>query len=236
VNADYMRGVAVDCTNKPPTWRKLRNAGLYSVRIEMRDLPSFYTYTQELSKHHIEQAWLVGPLTGELESILDKAVVRPSLVIIGNEPDAVGDSSWTMDLADYIHLWTRSATLIRDKWPTVELATAGMYSRDYLQTVYRYLQPKPIYANRHYPNTVSDIQEFDRVGSGRTIVGEWTWRGATQKQMYDWENMLEYFTWASFWFCWADYMVPGHGLLTQTGEFTKAYRHLKAVLTKRYKG
>lgn len=227
-----MRGVAVDCTNKPPTWRKLRNAGLHSIRIEMRDLPSFYEYTESL--RGIQQTWLVGPSTEGVESVLAKTTVRPQLVIIGNEPDIIGGSSWTMSREAYVALWAGTAELIRDKWPGIELATAGMYSPAYLRNVYTQLQPRPTYVNRHYPDSIEDIEIFDRIGH-YTIVGEWTWRGATQREMYDWEvNFLEYYTHASFWFCWADYMVPGHGLVTQSGAFTKAYRYLKNVLTRRY--
>jgi hypothetical protein len=232
MTADYMRGVCVDCTNKPPTLRKLKNAAMNSIRIEMRDLPSFYTYTQALARNQIEQTWLVGPSTGPLEPILDKTTVRPSLVIIGNEPDvASGGSSWSMSKDEYIHLWAQTAILIRQQWPAMELATAGMYNPAYLWGVHRWLRPQPTYVNRHYPDSVYDIRRFDEIGQ-RTIVGEWCWRNATKQEMYDWENMLEYYTWASFWFCWADYMVPDMGLVTATGKTTRAYRYLKEALTR----
>lgn len=232
---EYMRGVSVDCTNKPPTWRKLRNAGLHSIRIEMRDLPSFYSYTEELARHSIQQAWLVGPSTENLMLILDKIDVRPNLVIIGNEPDIVGDSSWTMGPEVYVSLWSNVAKQVRISWPDMELATAGMYNPGYLWAVYNSLWPRPAYVNRHYPSSLDDIRRFDDIGH-KTIVGEWTWRGATQQEMYDWQHMLEYYTWHSFWFCWADYMVPGHGLVTKSGQKTKAYHYLKNVLRRIYVG
>lgn len=234
--SDYMRGVAVDCGNRPPSYRKLANAEMNAIRIEMRDLPEFYTYTQSVNRGGLEQTWLVGPSTGPIQNILDRTVVRPSLVIIGNEPDVGGGSSWTMTPSEYIHLWTTTANLIHRQWPQMELATAGMYSPGYLFGIYPYLQPKPGYVNRHYPDGLDDIKRFDEIG-GKTIIGEWCWRNATQHEMYDWEvNLLEYSTWASFWFCWADYMVPGMGLVRSDGSFTKAYRYLKRVLERSYRG
>lgn len=236
MTTEYMRGVAVDCTNKPPTWRKLRNAGLQSVRIEMRDLPSFYSYTEELAKRGIQQAWLVGPSTESVRRVLDKATIRPRLVIIGNEPDLVGPSSWTMTVPEYVNMYNREASLVKSVWANMELATAGMYNPAYLWAVMNGLYFKPTYVNRHYPDSLDDIRRFDAIGN-KTIVGEWTWRTATQQEMYDWEvNLLEQYTWASFWFCWADYMVPGHGLVTKSGQKTKAYHYLKNVLRRIYVG
>lgn len=223
-----MRGVCVDATNKPPAGLRVRNTGLDSVRIEMRDLPEFYSYTTKLGPK-VSQAWLVGPSTGPIEPILSKTTVKPDLVIIGNEPDIVGDSSWTMTRDEYVALWNNGlAHSITSQWPNVELATAGMYNPAYLQSVWSRLWPKPDYANRHYPDSQNDILAFDRTGVGRTIVGEWCWRTATEKEMFDWESMLEYYSWSSFWYNWGDWMGPGTmGLRTLSDSPTKAYYYLR---------
>lgn len=223
-----MRGVAVDCANRPPTWRSVRLAKLDAIRIEMRDLPEFYAYTSSLHRN-VKQVWLVGPSTGPLEPILLHPTVRPSLVIIGNEPDIEGDSSWTMTQAEYIQLYNTSATLIRHKWPDVELATAGMYRQAYAWAVRPYLIPTPNYLNMHYPDGIDAFQEFSR--NTPCIVGEWCWRNASQQQMHDWViHFLNYYAYHWFWFCWADYMVPDMGLMNSKGEPTTAYHRLKNVL------
>lgn len=224
-----MRGVAVDCTNRPPTWRSVRLARLNAIRIEMRDLPEFYSYTAGLHRN-VKQVWLVGPSTGPLDPILQQATVKPSLIIIGNEPDIEGDSSWTMAQAEYVQLYNRSALAIRQSgWQDVELATAGMYHYQYAWAVRQYLIPTPTYLNMHYPAGISEFLEFSR--DTPCIVGEWTWRNATQQEMHDWVvHFLDYYAYHWFWFCWADYMVPGHGLVDSKGSPTRAYHRLKQVL------
>lgn len=224
-----MRGVSVDCINRPPTWRQIKASGLDSVRVEMHDLPEFYTYTALLQEHSIEQAWLRGPSTGEIEPILDKAAAKPAIVIIGNEPDLRGNSSWTMSAKQYTDLWNKEAPLIRETWPDMELATAGMYNRAYLDRVLGRLDPIPNYVNKHYPGGIDDLRSFSE--QWPVIVGEWCWRTATEQEMYDWvHHFLDYYTWHWFYFCWADYMVPSMGLLTASGRRTSSYHHLKEAL------
>lgn len=221
-----MRGVSVDCTNRPPSWRRVRTAGLDAVRIEMRDLPEFYKYVAEFKRR---QAWLVGPSTGPVEPILRRTPIEPDLIIIGNEPDLASDSSWSMEPWEYIELWNVAATRIRRTWPHMLLATAGMYSKLYLDSVWDDLYPQPDYCNLHYPEGISQFQEF--CADRRGIVGEWTWRSATEQEMYDWVvHFLDYYAYHHFYFCWADYMVPGHGLLTAKGNFTKSYYYLRKAL------
>lgn len=227
-----MRGVAVDCTNKPPTWRSVRLAKLDAIRIEMRDLLSFYKYTSTMDLHQtVKQVWLVGPSTGDVERILATTTVKPSLVIIGNEPDIEGDSSWTMTEAEYVQLYNKTALLVRTRWQDnpPQLATAGMYHQSYAWAVRPYLIPTPNYLNMHYPKGIDAFKEFSR--GTPCIVGEWTWRNASQAEMNDWvRHFLNYYSWHWFWFCWADYMVPGHGLLNSYGKPTQAYRRLKNAL------
>lgn len=224
-----MRGVAVDCTNRPPTWRSIRLARLDAIRIEMRDLPEFYAYTAGLHAN-VKQAWLVGPSTESVEAILLHPTIKPSLVIIGNEPDLEGDSSWTMPKEEYVALYNETAALIRYKWPDMELAMAGMYSQAYAWSVRPYLTPRPNYLNMHYPAGIDQFQEFSR--GSPCIVGEWTWRNATEQEMHDWVvHFLDYYSYHWYWFCWADYMVPGHGLKLANGKPTQAYHHLKKALT-----
>lgn len=227
-----MRGVAVDCTNRPPTWKSIRLAKLDSVRIEMRDLPSFYNYTSNLALHPtVKQAWLVGPSTESVERVLQNTTVKPALVIIGNEPDIEGDSSWTMSQAEYVQLYNRTASLIRERWQEnpPELSMAGMYHQAYAWAVRPYLIPTPNYLNLHYPEGIDHLKEFSR--GAPCIVGEWTWRTATSQEMFDWVNhFLNLYAHHWFWFCWADYMVPGHGLMNSRGKPTIAYHRLKQAL------
>lgn len=222
-----MRGVAVDCTNGPPSWRRVRHAGLDAVRIEMRDLPEFYKYVSEFKRR---QAWLVGPSTEDLAAILQRAPIEPDLIIIGNEPDLVDShSSWSMEPQEYVDFYNHAAGLVRDQWPDMPLSTAGMYRKDYLDWVWPRLSPEPNYCNLHYPEGIHEFQEFCAGRHG--IVGEWTWRGATEQEMHDWiVHFLDYYAHHWFWFCWADYMVPGHGLLTASGNFTKSYYQLRRTL------
>lgn len=226
-----MRGVGVDVVNRPPTWRQLKAAKLDSVRVEMRDVPEFYSYTRELENHQIDQVWLVGPSTGSVGPILDKVPAKPALVIIGNEPDLKGNSSWTMSALQYTILWNAIAPLVRATWPDMELATAGMYNKAYLDRVLSRLHPDPNYINKHYPGGIDDLRSFAEQGPP-VIVGEWCWRTATEQEMTDWvHHFLDYYTWHWFYFCWADYMVPSMGLLTTSGRRTPSYHYLKGALT-----
>lgn len=224
-----MRGVAVDCTNRPPTWRQIKASKLDSVRIEMRDRPEFYSYTSLLEEHHIGQVWLVGPSTGSVGPILDRVAAKPDLVIIGNEPDLRGNSSWTMPAGEYINLWQDIAWVVREEWPDMELATAGMYNKAYLDRVLGRLHPGPNYINKHYPGGIDDLRSFSE--QWPVIVGEWCWRTASEHEMYDWvHHFLDYYTWHWFYFCWADYMVPNMGLVDKSGRRTPSYHHLKGAL------
>lgn len=224
-----MRGVAVDCTNKPPSALQVRHAGLDSIRIEMRNLASFYQYTQKV-QGKLNQTWLVGPSTGDVETILTRAQPMPSLVIIGNEPDgAPGDSSWAMTPEEYIWLWNSTAPLLKEWSNSCMLATAGMYSKDYLHSVLPKLNPSPNLVNMHYPAGIDQFNEFSQ--DYPCIVGEWCWRNASKREMYDWVvHFLDYYAWDWFWFCWADYMVPNMGLVTAAGNKTKAYYRLKEAV------
>lgn len=225
--SDTVRGVAVDCTNRPPTAASLSRAGLDSVRIEMRDLESFYSYTESL-KARIRQVWLVGPSTGDIQPILDKSWVQPLMVIIGNEPDIQGDSSWSMPPSQYVDFYNDTASRLKTQWPDVVLATAGMRSLDYLLTVLPKLGPKPNYTNLHYPELATEIAKWTPY---KPIIGEWCYRTAASKsEMANWIRIMERYCWHWFWFCWADYMVPDMGLLDSEGKPTSAYRYLKGAI------
>lgn len=222
-----MRGVCVDSTNRPPRSSQLSSARLGSVRVEMRDLPEFYKYTESL-KPRTRQVWLVGPSTGPVQPILDKTWVQPLMVIIGNEPDQQGPSSWTMEQDEYIALYNDTAGRLKQLWPDVVLCTAGMYSLAYLTSVWGKLGPKPTYSNVHYPETA---QELAKWAPYKPIVGEWCYRTAANAfEMAHWIASMERYVWHWFWFCWADYMVPSMGLLDVQGKPTSAYKYLKGAL------
>jgi len=205
-----MRGVCVDALNpkgRPSPLRLERLYGKIAVRMEMRDHTDFYDYYYSLYGAGIQVALLVGPSTENVGKIV-RALGQhsPELLIIGNEPDGLGPSSWSMTPVQYQELWNQAAWAA-SIWSDTPLSTAGMlYGPDFLEKCS--LHPEPNYVNVHYPSGSGAITAFGKPA----IVGEWCWRTGKAKQIKDWQAMLNQYTAHSFWFCWSDGMVPNMGL------------------------
>ncbi len=216
-----MRGVCVDSFNRPPSTSQLEALGA-DIRIELRDDPLFYNYVETI-KDRQSIAYLWGPSTEDSVEIPNQC----PLLIIGNEPDQDGDSSWTMTPTQYIALWKKVAALAPVGTP---LCAAGMYySTEFLDKVWSKLTPTPNAVNKHYPNTEQDIIAFRKYGVP-VVVGETTYEGATRPQMVEWQRVLTRYTDHSFYFCWHDGMVPNMGLYTATNRPKKEYYYYKKAL------
>lgn len=224
-----MRGVCLDSGNLTgrPSYAKLVNLGCTGYRMEMRDTDEFYTYYASLRR--LNSCLLVGPSTEDTSKIATHLPHEPDVVIIGNEPDFDGESSWTMTPTEYINLWRDTAPL----FPHSALCVAGMLIKDtnYLSKTLPGLNPHPTYVNVHYPDTELDLARFMHYGS--VIVGEWTWATGTAQEIVDWHRLLVQYTRHSFWFCWSEGMVPEHGLVSATGQKLNTYYSYKEALASR---
>lgn len=223
-----MAGVCLDALNNPPSKLKLNNLDVDALRLEIRDGTQYMNYVESLNNELTHYA-LIGPSTNWVFPVIAN-IIRPQVIIIGNEPDGTGPSSWSMTLDEYIALWNRYAPDLTMYFPTTKLCAAGMVgTTDYLQYCWPYLNPKPQLVNKHYPNNKEEVQQFNVFGVP-VIVGEWCWKTASQQEMQDWVHMLNSTTYEHFWFCWSDGMVPGMGLVTPQGRITNTYRRYKNAI------
>lgn len=218
-----MRGVCIDVLNRPPSEKTLSQLGATGYRAEIRAGFDYRKLTD------LQSALLLGPST-TAGAVADINIV-PDLVIIGNEPDGTGPSSWSMTVVEYLGLWNDVAPHIKYRWPRAKLSMAGLLGLDYLVNCWPAMDPKPDYVNKHYPDNEQQLQEFRRYTP--VIVGEWCWRTAKAQEMIDWEAMLERNTEHSFWFCWSDGMVPSMGLVDKRSSKHAAYWRYQAALTRK---
>lgn len=234
-------GPCVDALNEfgRPTPRQLKNLGANAVRMEMRDAPNeFLCYYNELNEANVQVALLIGPSTKNVVRTLNDLQHEPALVIIGNEPDNLGTSSWTQTPEQYIELYNRNANFVRDKFPNVPLSTAGMFGYEsglqFLDVVLPNLEIHPTYNNRHYPNTSEELQALATQYMIPIIIGEWCWFTGTRQEIIGWQITLSSYAHHSFWFCWSEAMVQDHGLVsapTPTPKPLRTYRYYKAAIT-----
>lgn len=211
-------GVCIDVANPAGyiTPSQYRSLGIQFVRAEIRD---GFQYP------NVPIALLYGPSTEEnyfrIPVVWDKVV----MVIIGNEPDGTGESSWSMSPDAYVELYNRVAASIPNG---MKICTAGMINGPtFLNQCWSRLQHKPDYVNVHYPNTAGDIVKFNLSFNKPVVVGEWCYYTAkTQEQMDAWVNVLDAHTVYSSWFCLSDEMVPNFGVYKR-GRLTRAGRFFR---------
>lgn len=229
-----MAGVCLDALNPTgsPSNKKLANLGISSSRLEIRKGTQYTDYVNSL--YSLNNYALIGPSTNSMQPELAALKYTPQVIIIGNEPDNDGPSSWTMSPQEYISLWNSLASVLKHNYPTTQLCTAGMLqpTTDYLQQCWSSLIPTPDLVNKHYPNNRDEIVNFQTTFNVPVIVGEWCWKTASQQEMQDWVDMLNNTCYEHFWFCWSDGMVPGMGLVTRTGRITNTYRRYKNAIHK----
>lgn len=219
-----MRGVCTDALNMPAPPDQLGK--LDSVRVEMRDDEAFYSYVESLAFVGIKRVYLYGPSTTNFKHILQNSP-RPDMIILGNEPDGDGDSSWKMSYGRYKNFWRQNAKVAAKYASGVPLCAAGLINgAGFLEPIWDQLVPTPDMVNIHYPADEAAMISMRLYGTP-VVVGEWCWNGATQEQMKSWEGSLERYTDHSFWFCWAD---PDMGLVGPTGYKKNNYRRLQKAI------
>lgn len=214
-----MRGVCTDVLNRPPTLRQLMNLGATGVRFEIRDDPLFQSYYKHVVRG-VEVALLWGPST-EFDNFPEVGY-NPKMLIIGNEPDGVGDSSWTMKPQQYIDLWNRIAPTV-DTGKTV-LCTAGMVGGpEFLREVWPYLKPEPDYNNKHYPNNETELIDFRTEFKKPVIVGETCYETGTRQQIIDWCQVLARYANGDFYYVWGEWNHINMGLYSMSNRPKRQY-------------
>lgn len=217
-----MHGIAIDVANPAGviTPGQYRSLGIDFVRAEMRinqiypDLPTALLYGPSTEVNYF---WNAVPYNNMV------------MVIIGNEPDGKGASSWKMTPDEYVELYNRIQPQVPQNVP---ICAAGMVNGPtFLQACWSRLNRKPNYVNVHYPNYANDITTFALNFSRPVVVGEWCYFTAqTQQQMDEWVAVLNQTTVYSSWFCLSDEMVKNfgvyrHGKLTRAGRFFRNSMH-----------
>lgn len=226
-----MRGVCVDINNRPPTAKQLHALGADGVRIEVRAGPKFAKYVTMLAHEGIQLAYLWGPSTDlPLEHM--STLIIPDLLIIGNEPDGIGPSSWKMTLLEYCAFYNAIVAAARNStWDNVPISTAGMISGvQYLKFCWDRLRIKPNVVNVHYPDATT-IQDFkDTFGGRGVIVGETCYETGTKQEIIEWQKVLNATTESSFWFQWIDFPGWTGSLYSIKGKPKSLYYSYKAAL------
>lgn len=211
-----MRGVAVDALN--PTGRpKPDDLGLLdSVRIEMRDDPLFYEYVKTLEFAGTQLAYLYGPSTTNMGKIL-RVAPRPNMLILLNEPDGSGPSSWAMSKGRAKRAWNQAARVAQKYATGVPLCFGGLVNGpEYLEDIWDQLDPRPDMVNKHYPANSSEIVAMRYFGLP-VVIGEHCCYGCSQEDMDKDVADLQRYSDHDFWFCWSNGMVPNMGLTATNG-------------------
>lgn len=225
-----MRGVCVDINNHPPSVKQLRNLGATGVRIELRMLTRFKTYVQELQAAGIEVAYLWGPST-DIDFNMLHVMPAPNILIIGNEPDGTGASSWQMTLLEYSALYNNVVAAVLSQGWSCALSAAGMISgTQYLNFCWDRLHIKPALVNVHYPADARSIRDFADLFQRDVIVGETCYETGTKWQIKQWQTTLEQESAHSFWFQWIDFPGWTGSLYNTANRPKRLYYSYKAAL------
>jgi len=218
-----MHGVCIDVAN--PNGRispaRFRSLGVQFVRAELRASQPY---------QDIPTALLYGPST-EYEFYFRPANLSQKnvlFVIIGNEPDGTGESSWHMTPREYIGLYNRVASSIPDSVP---ICTAGMVGGpEFLARCWPGFVRKPNFVNKHCPNYENQIKVFQLAFNRPVVVGEHCWYTCqSQQEMNGWIDTLSNTTAFASWFCLTDEMVDKFGVY-RNGTLTRAGRYFRNAL------
>lgn len=227
-------GVCLDALNPSgrPSNTKLHNLGVDSYRMEIRSGDAWLEYYMNIQS--FGQYLLYGPSTEDFVSVLKGLTKRqPEVIILGNEPDSYGDSSWTMSPQQYIDFWNTNAPYVKQLCPSTKLCVAGMLgaTTKYLMSILSHLNPQPDMINKHYPNSQQELNVFQHHARLPLIVGEWCYKTGTQSQVNQWQWVLDQWCISTHWFCWSDAMVPDMGLVSIKGRQLATYRNYKKAIT-----
>lgn len=227
-------GVCTDSLYHPITPSMLKRLTVENVRVEIRAEQQFIDYVIDLDSAGIELAYLVGPSSPQ-DSDLQKVLALcppPKYMIIGNEPDIIGDSSWTMKHEEFIALWNDTIAIVKNLFTSAILVAPGTYSPEYMKTVWDKLEVKPAMLNRHYPDDAEDIIVYTKYFKIPTIVGETCYKTATLEQMVDWVYLLNRYASVYYWFVANEANHENMGLLSVRDYPTRAfYNYRNAIKT-----
>lgn len=239
-----MRGVCIDPMNPAgrPTVTQLKALTPNpSVRLVYQPHLQWYNYYLSLQKHNVPVCLTLASesfssTAYNYETSVIARTLRdypPALWVIGNEPDGVGDSSWSMEWREYVNLFYQCEPAIRSTFPDAQVYTAGLVSGQVDWLNGDQLIPSMNFDGVcvHYPPDVNTLQAYANYYNKPVAVTEWTWRGGTRQEIIDWQRMLNVVSLHSFWFCWSDGMVPTHGLHTIGGTKLPEYHYYKEALS-----
>lgn len=235
----FLPALCVDPLNPAgrPTPANLALYGFRGVRHVFQDRSEWHSYHQA-----VKRAGLTSIVTLARESFalsradtIARLPVDCDWVVIGNEPDDPGESSWHMPPAEFLALAAECSALIRQRCPGAKIVGGGLSSGQpgWLTPIVRDLKPLIDAQDVHpYAKTASEAAALLRAYSAITggiplVVLEWN---RPRDEIDGFLKMLAQTTEAGAFFCWSDGMVENFGLADRRGNPKQELGAMQAAL------
>lgn len=233
----FLPALCVDPLNPAgrPTPANLVTYGFRAIRSVFRPDPQWYSYHQAASRVGLASIVTLARESFAL-SLPDTIASLPTdadWVVVGNEPDGEGISSWRQSPAEFLALIAECAPLIRQRCPQAQIVAGGLVSGQpgwLVRVVVELAGLVDAFDVHPYAKDTNQaaalLREYEAlVGGVPLVVLEWN-RQASQIPAFT--TMLEQMTQAAAWFCWSDGMVDGFGLIDRQGN---PQASLSAIMT-----
>lgn len=211
----FLPALCVDPLNPDgrPTPANVVTYGFRGIRSVFRPDPQWYSYHQAARRLGLASIVTLARESFAL-SLPDTIASLPTdadWVVVGNEPDGEGISSWRQSPADFLELLRECVPLIRQRCPDAQVVAGGLVSGQpgWLTPIVAELVSLVDAVDVHpYAKTADEARELLRQYRNLlrlpVVVLEWN-RPADQIAAF--LQMLEGVTAAAAYFCWSDAMA-----------------------------
>lgn len=232
----FVPALCVDPLNHDgrPTPANLATYGFLGVRSVFRPDPQWYSYHQAAKRVRLASIITLARESFAL-SLPDTIASLPpdaDWVVVGNEPDGEGISSWRQSPAEFLALIAECAPLIRQRCPQAQIVAGGLVSGQpswlvpIVDDLSRLVDAVDVHPYAKDANAAAALlRGYESLTGVDLVVFEWN-RPANEVGAF--ADMLEQMTQAAAWFCWSDGMVDGFGLIDRQGNPRAA---LSAIIT-----
>jgi hypothetical protein len=219
-----MLGVCTDPLNTPADPATLSQQTNFEwVRIVAQ--PNIEDYIANLKANNIKLALVIAQESGDI----DYSYLEPDLVVIGNEPDIDGPSSWTMTQGDYLDLWYAKRSSYDCPALTAGAASGNVGWWDTVMSAIENCQGMDVHPYGKTPHQAAELVTAYQIHYRMMChVLEWH-RPEEEIDEFvailgrDQQRIL-------CWFCWSDANVDGFGLLDANGQPKPEFYHFKQEL------